>query len=103
VLRTRAERIDGGWSTAAASGSSPAEGAAFTICMALTDEGATMFLIDDDNPGWRVDRLLHVTDRSFLAGMLRSCSRTAESATTRSSGPPAKASGTRRCGSARRG
>ncbi len=69
MLKTRAERVDGGWSiTGRKWFITGAEGAAFTICMALADEGATMFLVDADNPGWRVGRLLDVIDRSFPGG-----------------------------------
>lgn len=69
MLRSRARRVDGGW---AIDGHkwfiTGAEGAAFAICMALADEGATMFLVDADNPGWRVERLIDATDRVFAGG-----------------------------------
>jgi acyl-CoA dehydrogenase len=78
MLRTTATRIDGGW---VINGTkwfiTGAEGAAFTICMARTgekierDEGATMFLVDADNPGWRIDRVMDVIDRSFPGGHCR--------------------------------
>ena len=69
MLNTRAERIDGGWSiTGRKVFITGAEGAAFTICMALAPEGATMFLIDADNPGWHVSRVMDVIDRSFAGG-----------------------------------
>lgn len=69
MLRTRAERVDGGWSISGRKWFiTGAHGAAFTICMALADEGATMFLVDADNPGFRVTRLLDVIDRSFPGG-----------------------------------
>lgn len=51
-----------------------ADGAAFAICMARTSEqidggkGATMFLVDAANPGWRVERLMDMPDRSFAGG-----------------------------------
>jgi acyl-CoA dehydrogenase len=45
-----------------------AEGAAFTVCMAMTDEGATMFLVDADNPGYRIERVIDATDRAFPGG-----------------------------------
>ncbi len=45
-----------------------AEGAAFAICMAMTEEGATMFLVDAENPGWRIERLIDATDRVFTGG-----------------------------------
>jgi acyl-CoA dehydrogenase len=33
--------------------------------MALASEGATMFLLDSENPGWRVERVVDAIDRSF--------------------------------------
>ena len=51
-----------------------AQGCAFYICMARTadeihhDEGATMFLVDADNPGVRVERLIPTMDRAFSGG-----------------------------------
>jgi acyl-CoA dehydrogenase len=69
MLKTRAERIPGGWSISGRKWFiTGAEGAAFAICMALADEGATMFLIDADNPGWRVERIVDAIDRSFPGG-----------------------------------
>ncbi len=78
ALSTRARRVDGGW---VIDGSkrfiSGAEGAAFSICMARADEGATMFLIDADNPGWSVGRRMETTDTVFAGGhsevALRDC------------------------------
>ena len=43
-------------------------GAAFSIVMARTGEGATMFLVDADNPGMRVDRVMDTLDRAFSGG-----------------------------------
>jgi alkylation response protein AidB-like acyl-CoA dehydrogenase len=60
ALRTTAARADGGW---VLSGDkhliTGADGAAFSIVMALAaggdrQAGATMFLVDADNPGWQV-------------------------------------------------
>jgi acyl-CoA dehydrogenase len=70
MLRTTARRIDGGWSiTGRKWFITGAEGASFTICMALAeDAGATMFLVDADNPGYRIERILDVTDRAFPGG-----------------------------------
>lgn len=69
MLQTRAERVDGGWSISGRKWFiTGAEGAAFTICMAIADEGATMFLVDADNPGWRIERLIDATDRVFTGG-----------------------------------
>src|SRR6476646_6984039 len=78
ALSTRARRVDGGW---VIDGSkrfiSGAEGAACSICMARSDEGATMFLIDADNPGWSVGRRMETTDTVFAGGhsevALRDC------------------------------
>jgi acyl-CoA dehydrogenase len=52
---------------------SGAEGAAFIILMAKTDEvkgryGATMFLIDAGHPGFTITRRPHIVDRSFIGG-----------------------------------
>ncbi len=52
---------------------SGAEGAAFAIVMARTDEvkgrhGATMFLVDAENPGYRVGRRMPTLDMSFVGG-----------------------------------
>jgi acyl-CoA dehydrogenase len=69
MLRTRAERVDGGWSISGRKWFiTGAEGAAFAICMARAPEGATMFLVDADNPGWRVERVIDAMDRSFPGG-----------------------------------
>lgn len=69
MLLTRAERVAGGWSVTGRKWFiTGAEGAAFAICMAMADEGATMFLVDAENPGWRVERLIDATDRVFTGG-----------------------------------
>jgi len=69
MLRTQAERVDGGWSISGRKWFiTGADGAAFAICMALAPEGATMFLVDADNPGWRVERVIDAMDRSFPGG-----------------------------------
>lgn len=69
MLRTGAVATDDGWSiTGRKWFITGAEGAAFAICMARTDEGATMFLVDADNPGWRVERIIEATDRVFPGG-----------------------------------
>lgn len=69
MLRTRAERVDGGWSISGRKWFiTGAEGAAFTICMALAEEGATMFLVDADNPGFRIERTIEATDLAFPGG-----------------------------------
>ncbi len=69
MLMTRAERVEGGWSISGRKWFiTGAEGAAFAICMALAEEGATMFLVDAENPGWRVERIIEATDRVFAGG-----------------------------------
>lgn len=70
MLRTSARRSGPGWSISGRKWFiTGAEGAAFTICMALAeDAGATMFLVDAENPGYRVERVLEVTDRAFPGG-----------------------------------
>ncbi len=69
ALSTQARRVDDGWLI---DGSkrfiSGADGAAFSICMARADEGATMFLIDAENPGWHVGRRMETTDTVFAGG-----------------------------------
>jgi acyl-CoA dehydrogenase len=76
MLRTTATKVDGGgwridgrkWFITGA------VDAGFCIAMARTDEkierdrGATMFLVDRDNPGWRVERVVDAMDRSFPGG-----------------------------------
>lgn len=69
MLRTQARRTDGGWSiTGRKWFITGADGARFAICMALAPEGATMFLVDAENPGWRVERIVDAIDRSFPGG-----------------------------------
>lgn len=75
MLQTRATRVDGGWVIDGHKWwTTGVEGAAFAIVMARTDErisgqqGATMFLVDTDNPGFRLVRILDVIDRSFAGG-----------------------------------
>jgi acyl-CoA dehydrogenase len=75
MLRTSARQVDGGW---VIDGDkwfiTGAEGAAFAIVMARTGEtitrgrGATMFLVDADNPGWRVGRAIDCIDRVAPGG-----------------------------------
>jgi len=75
MLHTEATRVHGGWSISGRKWFiTGAEGADFAICMARTDEqitagrGASMFLVDADNPGWRVERIVNAIDRSFPGG-----------------------------------
>ena len=75
MLRTPAREADGGW---VIDGDkwfiTGAEGAGFAIVMARTGEsisrgrGATMFLVDADNPGWRVGRIVDCIDRVAPGG-----------------------------------
>ena len=75
MLRTTAREADGGW---VIDGDkwfiTGAEGAGFAIVMARTGEsisrgrGATMFLVDADNPGWRVGRIVDCIDRVAPGG-----------------------------------
>jgi acyl-CoA dehydrogenase len=70
MLRTTARKTDSGWSISGTKWFiTGADGAAFTICMAIAEEaGATMFLVDADNPGFRIERILDATDRAFPGG-----------------------------------
>jgi acyl-CoA dehydrogenase len=70
MLRTSARRTGSGWSISGRKWFiTGAEGAAFTICMALAgDAGATMFLVDAENPGYRIERVIDATDRAFPGG-----------------------------------
>jgi acyl-CoA dehydrogenase len=69
ALMTAARRVDGGW---VIDGDkrfiSGADGAAFAIAMARTPQGATMFLVEDDNPGFQVGRRMPATDTVFAGG-----------------------------------
>jgi acyl-CoA dehydrogenase len=69
MLRTRADTRPGGWSISGRKWFiTGADGAAFAICMALAPEGATMFLVDVDNPGWHIERVIVTGDKSFAGG-----------------------------------
>jgi acyl-CoA dehydrogenase len=69
ALVTTARRVDGGWVIGGEKRFiSGADGAAFSICMARAEEGATMFLIDAENPGWQVGRRMQTTDTVFAGG-----------------------------------
>jgi acyl-CoA dehydrogenase len=69
MLKTKAEPVEGGWSISGRKWFiTGAKGASFTICMAMTEVGATMFLVDAGNPGWRIERLIDATDRVFTGG-----------------------------------
>lgn len=75
ALSTTAVRTSGGWIINGEKRFiSGAEGAAFVICMARTDvdnegsDGATMFIVDADNPGMRLERHIPTIDRSIIGG-----------------------------------
>jgi acyl-CoA dehydrogenase len=74
-LRTSARRADGGWVIEGEKRFiSGANGAAFCIVMARTEAhdgapaGATMFLVDVDNPGLEVGAQIHTVDRYIDGG-----------------------------------
>lgn len=74
-LSTTATAVPGGWEINGRKWFiTGAPGASFTICMARTSGapgdpgGATMFLIDEDNPGMQVTAVLDTLDESMFAG-----------------------------------
>lgn len=84
MLLTTATRADGGWTLEGEKWFiTGAEGAGFAIVMARTGEkisrgaGATMFLVDADNPGFEVRRVVDTIDRTSPGGhahvVLREC------------------------------
>ena len=75
MLATTAQRVDGGWRIDGRKWFiSGANGAGFAICMARTKGeagdrgGATMFLVDADNPGMQVVRDLDTLDEGLFGG-----------------------------------
>ena len=75
MLTTAATKVDGGWRIDGRKWFiSGARGAGFAICMARTSGapgdrgGATMFLVDADNPGMRVVRDLDTLDEGLFGG-----------------------------------
>lgn len=74
LLQTSAERRGGRWVINGRKHFiSGAEGAGFCILMAKTDavkgrHGATMFLVDASNPGFRITRRPPIHDLSFIGG-----------------------------------
>jgi acyl-CoA dehydrogenase len=77
ALSTRAERVPGGWRIDGRKWFiTGADGAAFAICMARTSGapgdrgGATMFLVDADNPGMRMVRHIDTLDETLYGGHL---------------------------------
>lgn len=75
ALATRAMRVAGGWRIDGRKWFiTGADGAAFAICMARTSGepgeagGATMFLVDADNPGMKMVRHIDTLDESLYGG-----------------------------------
>ena len=75
ALSTRATRVPGGWRIDGRKWFiTGADGAGFAICMARTSGqpgdrgGATMFLVDGDNPGMKVLRHIETLDQSLSGG-----------------------------------
>jgi acyl-CoA dehydrogenase len=75
ALRTRAERVAGGWRIDGRKWFiTGADGAGFAICMARTSGepgdrgGATMFLVGAANPGMRIVRHIDTLDESLFGG-----------------------------------
>ncbi|TDV57869.1 acyl-CoA dehydrogenase family protein [Actinophytocola oryzae] len=75
ALTTSATRVPGGWRIDGHKWFiTGADGAGFAICMARTSGtpgdrgGATMFLVDAENPGMRVVRHVETLDQSMIGG-----------------------------------
>ncbi|MCS5735168.1 acyl-CoA dehydrogenase family protein [Herbiconiux daphne] len=69
ALLTTATAVDGGWRIDGDKRFiSGARGAGFFIVMARTEHGATMFLVDADNPGLTLGRDIHTIDRAIAGG-----------------------------------
>ncbi|MGW4981330.1 acyl-CoA dehydrogenase family protein [Streptomyces mirabilis] len=75
ALTTRAQRVPGGWRIDGHKWFiTGADGAGFAICMARTSGepgeqgGATMFLVDADNPGMKTVRHIETLDESLYGG-----------------------------------
>ena len=69
ALATTARRVAGGWVIDGEKRFiTGADGAAFGICMARADDGATMFLVGADNPGFMVGRDIPTMDSVFAGG-----------------------------------
>ena len=74
ALRTTATRVPGGWVlTGDKHLITGADGAAFAIVMASAGEGvgATMFLVDADNPGFKVEGHIRTIDAVSVGGHCR--------------------------------
>jgi acyl-CoA dehydrogenase len=77
ALATRAQKVPGGWRIDGRKWFiTGADGAGFAICMARTSGspgdpgGATMFLVDADNPGMTMVRHIETLDESLFGGHL---------------------------------
>lgn len=70
ALRTTATRIDGGWRINGVKHFiTGADGASFSIVMAATEDGgASMFLVDTDQPGFRIVGHARTIDTTMLGG-----------------------------------
>lgn len=69
MLQTRASRVAGGWVIDGRKWFiSGAVGADFALVLAKTDGGATIFIVDADNPGWRVLRNVASIDGWQIGG-----------------------------------
>lgn len=69
MLVTTAEEAGDGWVINGAKHfTTGADGAAFTICVAATGHGPTLFLVDSGNPGLRVGRRIPTLDHSAPGG-----------------------------------
>ncbi len=69
MLQTVATKTDNGWVINGAKHfTTGADGAAFTIAIARTESGPTMFLVDQDNPGLRVGRRMPTLDHTSAPG-----------------------------------
>jgi acyl-CoA dehydrogenase len=75
ALATTATRVDRGWQIDGHKWLiTGAQGAAFTICLARTSnssdssDGATMFLVDAENPGFSVIREMPTLDHAMIGG-----------------------------------
>ena len=69
LMKTRAERIDGGWRISGRKWLiTGATGARFAIIMAMTETGATMFLSDMDRDEIVIERVLDTLDSALPGG-----------------------------------
>jgi acyl-CoA dehydrogenase len=69
MLSTRAEKTAGGWVINGRKWFiSGALGAAFAIVLARSGEGASLFIVDTDNPGYRLTRMIPSMDGFQVGG-----------------------------------